>query len=117
MPLTRALLEEMATDETIGDADDLEMMAGLLQNLREATPHSDAHNKALAELQWMSTVIQLQATKFQIRAAKAEEAAAGATQQNAKYMLASVVVAAVASFASAVSAYFAWYGATHAMHP
>jgi hypothetical protein len=60
--------------------------------------------------------VQPCAAKAEREAAEAAIAMAGSTERNAKYMLASVIVAALSAIASAVSAYFAWYGATQPPH-
>ena len=96
------------------------------------------HSAGMAEIARRQTGWQIKAAQAQVEAAEAEKEAARAataaaaaeseaaqaatltaraTEKNAKYMLASVVVAALAACASAVSAYFAWYGATHPLHP
>src|SRR5260370_28146987 len=94
----------------------LEQLASWTGN---AQPGSINHTAGLAEFTFRQTKAQLAASEAQIRAANAEveaaqaaTATAHATEKNAKYMLASVIVAAVAAIASAVSAYFALYGAT-----
>jgi hypothetical protein len=88
----------------------------LLAELKRAQPGSEAHGRALSELDWQRTVMQFKATDIQARAAKAEERAAlaseraaEATTRNTRYMLWSVfaaVVSAFGSLAAAIAAFF-----------
>jgi DNA-binding protein YbaB len=103
-----------------------------------SSPGNWTHLAGMAEFTLRQTDWQMKAAQAQIEAAEAEKEAAhaataaaaaesdaaraatvtaSATQKNAKYMLASVIVAAFAAVASAISTYFAWYGATHPPHP
>jgi hypothetical protein len=78
------------------------------------------HLAAKAEFDLRQIRAQIEATDAQKAAAKAEQIAANASiegikvaKRNAKYILASVVVAAISAIASAVSAYFAYWAAVH----
>jgi DNA-binding protein YbaB len=103
-----------------------------------SSPGNWTHLAGMAEFTLRQTEWQMKAAQAQIEAAEAEKEAAraataaaaaeseaakaatitaSATQRNAKYMLASVIVAAFAAFASAISTYFAWSGAAHPPHP
>ena len=80
------------------------------------------HTAGMAEFTFRQTQAQLKASEAQIRASEAEELAAqaaikgtAAAERNAKYMLASVIVAAVSATSSAAAAYFA-YAALHVPH-
>jgi hypothetical protein len=86
----------------------------LFEQIKHGQPGSEMHDRALAELDWQRTVMQFRTTDFQARAAKAEEKAAAAseraaeaTAQNARYMLWSVIAAAVSPFGSLASAMIA----------
>jgi hypothetical protein len=113
----------------------LEELANYTAN---SAPGNWTHLAGMAEFPLRQTQWQMKAAEAQIEAAGAEKeaaraatkaasaesdaaraatATATATEKNAKYMLASVLVAALAACASAASAYFAWYGATHPLHP
>jgi hypothetical protein len=79
----------------------------LFEQIKHGQPGSEMHDRALAELDWQRTVMQFRATDFQVRAAKAEERAAAAseraaeaTAQNTRYMLWSVIAAALSAFGS-----------------
>jgi hypothetical protein len=79
-------------------------------------PDSMAHLAAHAEFIRRQTEAQLEAAHAQIVAARAEEmaakasiATADATKKNARYLLASVIVAAISALASAVAAYYAYW--------
>ena len=79
---------------------------------------------ARAEIMRRQTQAQLDACAAQIDAARAEResafsaaAIARATERNTKYMLASVLVAAGAAVASAVSAYFTYHAAVNMLVP
>ena len=79
---------------------------------------------ARAEIMRRQTQAQLDASAAQIDAARAEResafsaaAIARASERNAKYMLASVIVAAAAAVASAASAYFAYHAAVNLLVP
>jgi hypothetical protein len=74
----------------------------LLEQIKRGQPGSEIPDQALAELDWQRTVMQFRATDLQARAAKAEERAAAAseraaeaTARNTRYMLWSVIAAAV----------------------
>jgi DNA topoisomerase IB len=86
----------------------------LFEQIKHGQKGSEMHDRALAELDWQRTVMQFRTTDFQARAAKAEEKAAAAseraaeaTAQNARYMLWSVIAAAVSPFGSLASAMIA----------
>ena len=79
-------------------------------------PDSMAHLAAHAEFIRRQTEAQLEAAHAQIVAARAEEmavkasiATADATKKNARYLLASVIVAAISALASAVAAYYSYW--------
>ena len=99
----------MAKDTRDMDLDELAQQ----MNLR---PDSLAHLAAHAEFIRRQTEAQLEAAHAQVVAARAEEmaakaniATADATKKNAKYMLASVIVAAISALASAVAAYWSYW--------
>jgi len=99
----------MAKDTRDMDLDELAQQ----MNLR---PDSLAHLAAHAEFIRRQTEAQLEAARAQVIAAKAEERvatasieAADATKKNAKYMLASVIVAAISALASAVAACYSYW--------
>jgi len=99
----------MAKDTKDMDLDELAQQ----MNLR---PDSLAHLAAHAEFIRRQTEAQLEVAKAQVIAAKAEEhvarasiEAADATKKNAKYMLASVIVAAISALASAVAACYSYW--------
>jgi hypothetical protein len=99
----------------------------LLETVKIASPGSENHDKALAELHWQQTLLQLQANDIELRAADAQERAALASERaalaseraadasikNLKYVLASVIVSGLAALASAASAYYTWYPIAH----
>ncbi len=96
-------------DPTTASLKDLAQWTG------EAQPGSTNHTRGMAEFTKRQTESQLKADEAHIAAAKAEQTAAEAAtkaassaERNATYMLWSVIVAAMAAFASAFSAYFAW---------
>jgi hypothetical protein len=73
-------------------------------------PASPNHDRGMAELRFREIVLQMKSSEAQIAAADAEKLAAdaavkgtAAAERNAKYMLASVIVAALAALVSAVS--------------
>jgi hypothetical protein len=85
----------------------LEGFKELYQTLKSASPGSEDHNRALSELQWQQTVMQFSTTDAQVKAANAEELSARASERaaeatiiNARYMLWSVVAAAISAAAS-----------------
>jgi hypothetical protein len=82
----------------------------LASHTGNAQPGSLNHTAGMAEFTFRQTKAQLEASEAQIIASHAETKAAeaavkgtAAAERNAKYMLASVVVAAIAAIASAVS--------------
>ena len=84
---------------------------------------SDRHAQGNAEFFRRQVEWQIKAAEAQIEAANSEAEAAraatetaAATRLNAKYLLASVIVAAVAAIFSAVSTFLTWYGVTHSLH-
>jgi hypothetical protein len=88
-----------------------------LMSLREDSPQ---HLAAKAEITARQIRIQREATEAQKLAADAEKLAADASvrsaqaaERNAKYMLASVIVAALAAIAAAFSAYYTYKGTIH----
>jgi hypothetical protein len=98
----------MAKDAKDMDLDELAQQMHL-------RPDSLAHLAAHAEFIGRQTEAQLEAAHAQIVSARAEEmaakasiATADATKKNARYLLASVVVAAISAFASAVAAYYSY---------
>jgi hypothetical protein len=66
----------------------------------DAEPGSINHTAGMAELTRRQILGQIEATEV-------EKWAAAASEKNAKYMLWSVIVAAIAAIAAAFSAYFA----------
>jgi nitroreductase len=79
-------------------------------------PDSIAHLAAHAEFIRRQTEAQLGAAHAQIVAAQAEEmaakasiATADATKTNARYLLASVIIAAISAFASAAAACYSYW--------
>jgi len=72
----------------------------LTDYMGQSTPGSGAHDSGLAELARRQYMATLEATA-------AQTDAADAAKRNANYMLASVVVATIAAFVSAVSALIA----------
>src|SRR5262249_9164343 len=99
----------MAKDTKDMDLDELAQQ----MNLR---PDSLAHLAAHAEFIRRQTEAQLQAAQAQVIAAKAEERvaaasieAADATKKNAKYMLASMIIAAISALGSAVAACYSYW--------
>jgi hypothetical protein len=73
-------------------------------------PDSINHNMGMAELRFRELLLQVRSSEAQIKAAESEKIAADAavegtkaTEKNARYMLASVVVAALAALVSAIS--------------
>ena len=102
--------EAMAFNPKTASLDDL---CGWIGN---AMTNSINYNIGMAELQRRNTKAQLDASKAQIEAADAETNAAqaaiksaDASERNARYMLWSVVVAAVAAACSAASAAISAY--------
>jgi hypothetical protein len=82
----------------------------LLDWMGRNEPDSANHNMGMAELRYREILLQIQSSKAQIAAAESEKIAAeaatqgaAAAQDNARYMLASVVVAGLAALASATS--------------
>jgi hypothetical protein len=72
-------------------------------------PSSPNHDRGMAELRFREITLQMKSSQAQIEAAEAEKLAAtaavqgtAAAQRNARYMFASVVVAALAALVSAV---------------
>jgi hypothetical protein len=74
-----------------------------MARLRKAPPGSDEHQRILADLQMKQGLMQYLATRYQMRASDATERGAEATVKNAKYMLLSVIIAAVAALMSVIS--------------
>jgi hypothetical protein len=96
---------------------DLEQLTGWIG---DATIDSINYNRGMAEIVRRQTKAQIAASEAQIEASKAETTAAvaatkaaDAAEKNAKYMLLSVIVAAISAIASAAAAYFAYAG----LHP
>jgi hypothetical protein len=83
---------------------------------------SDEHKKELLRLKenmykaGFAPIEDILRSEMELEALEAQIRAAAATEVNAKYMLWSVIVAALAAFGSAASAYFAWFGITHPPH-
>jgi hypothetical protein len=74
-------------------------------------PTSPNHDRGMAELRFREIILQLKSSEAQIAAADAQKLAAdaavkgtAATERNAKYMLNSVIVAAIAAIFAATSA-------------
>jgi hypothetical protein len=96
-----------------------------LDELAQAMSKSDDsldRRTAQAEIMRRQTQAQLDACAAQIDAARAEResafsaaALARATEKNAKYLLASGIVAAGAAIAAAVAAYFTYHAAINMM--
>src|SRR5216683_4860668 len=87
---------------------DLDQLAGWIG---DATIDSVNYNKGMAEIvrrqtkaQLDSCAAQVKASNAEVKAAEAATLGAAATEKNAKYMLASVIVAALAAIGSAVYA-------------
>lgn len=81
--------------------------------LGRAAPGSQTHSAMLAELNLRQTLAQIEATEAQKKAADAEKQAADAaiqtadaTRLNAKYMLLSVIAAAVSAIITALGVAF-----------
>lgn len=101
--------EAVAKDAKEMDLDELAQQMHL-------RPDSMAHLAAHAEFIRRQTEAQLEAAHAQIVAAQAEEmaakasiATADATKTNARYLLASVIVAAISAVASAVAACYSYW--------
>ena len=99
----------MAKDAKEMDLDELAQQMHL-------RPDSMAHLAAHAEFIRRQTEAQLEAAHAQIVAARAEEmaakasiATADATKTNARYLFASVIVAAISAFASAIAACYSYW--------
>jgi hypothetical protein len=82
----------------------------LLSWTGRSDPTSLNHNMGMAELRFREIKLQMESSQAQIAAAEAEKLAAdaavrgtAATERNAKYMLVSVIVAALAALVSAIS--------------
>jgi hypothetical protein len=82
----------------------------LLLWMGRSEPNSPNHDMGMAELRLREIKLQMESSQAQIRAAEAETLAANASvkgavaaERNAKYMFASVIVAALAVFLSAAS--------------
>jgi len=82
----------------------------LVDWMGRSEPDSPNHNMRMAELRFRELLLQVRSSEAQIKAAESEKIAADAVvegteaaQRNAKYMLASVVVAALAALFSAIS--------------
>jgi hypothetical protein len=83
----------------------------VLSWMGRSDPASPNHDRGMAELRFREITLQMKSSEAQIAAADAEKRAAdaavesaGATKLNAKYMLWSVIAAAVSAGASAISA-------------
>jgi hypothetical protein len=82
----------------------------LLLWMGRSQPNSTNHDMGMAELRFREIKLQMESSQAQIRAAEAERLAAEASvkgavaaERNAKYMFASVIVAALAALVSATS--------------
>jgi hypothetical protein len=85
------LTDYLMTDFTETD------LADLTRHIGRCTPGSVGHGEGMAELNRRQLISAIEATE-------AQKEAAHAARRNANYMLASVLVAAIAAIASAVSA-------------
>jgi len=108
---TRAICP-LRVKEIPRDARTLRAMSfdALVEWMGRSEPDSPNHNMGMAELRFRELLLQVQSSEAQIKAAESEKIAADAAvkgteaaQQNAKYMLASVVVASLAALVSAIS--------------
>jgi hypothetical protein len=76
-------------------------------------PGSPNHDRGMAELRFREIGLQMKSSEAQIEAANAQKKAADAAVTNNYYLLASVIVAALAAVMSAISAFVlihpAWF--------
>src|SRR5262249_7101980 len=83
-----------------------------LRNLKTQDEATKAQREAI-EVQRKAAEAQTKAAEASVASAKAAEKAAAVAERNAKYMLWSVLVAAISAIASAVSAYYSYWSAVH----
>ena len=81
-----------------------------LRNLQDEA--TKAQREAI-EVQRKAAEAETKAAEARIASAKAAEKAAVVAERNAKYMLWSVIVASISAIASAVAAYYSYWGAVH----
>ena len=83
-----------------------------LRNLQAQDEATKAQREAI-EVQRKAAEAEAKAAEASIASAKAAEKAAVVAERNAKYMLWSVLVAAISSIASAVAAYYSYWSVVH----
>src|SRR5712671_1947620 len=83
-----------------------------LRNLHAQDEATKAQREAI-EVQRKAAEAEAKAAEASIASAKAAEKAAVVAERNAKYMLWSVLVAAISSIASAVAAYYSYWSVVH----
>jgi hypothetical protein len=83
-----------------------------LRNLKAQDEATKAQREAI-EVQRKAAEAETKAAEASVASAKAAEKAEVLAARNAKYMLWSVLVAAISAIASAVSAYYSYWSAVH----
>jgi hypothetical protein len=77
----------------------------LLEWMGRSDPGSPNHDRGMAELRFREIVLQMKTSEAQFDAANAQNNAVGAAVTNNHYVLASIIIAALAAVMSSISAF------------